>query len=214
MNSSNYSNVLNDIDNIDIPENMTTDISAGINKAKDVLSTFTNTENDDVVIFLGDGEPDEDNTNDNPTRANNAATTLKGSATLYTIGFGIEGNTKAQNLLKNMASTDEETKQKLYYTASNKQDLINSFDTISSEAGRVPTTGEKTSEEGIVTINLTKTLADDQKITITVDGTPTEYDYNSLPSELTYDSANRTITWDIRGYDADAELTISYVLSK
>ena len=219
INSSNYQAQLNRIDEIvvDKDSGMATDITAGINKAREELSTFNNN-NENVVIFLGDGSPSDNELYGKPidttTSANSAATTLKLSATLYTIGFGIDNNNTAQNLLKNMASENEETGGKLYYSANDRDSLINSFDAISSEVGKEPDVDYKTSADGIVTINLSNTLAADQKITITVDGTPTEYDYNSLPSELTYDSSNRTITWDITGYAADAELTISYVLSK
>lgn len=212
INSSNYSSQLREIDDIDVPTDMGTNITAGINKAAEELNNFTNKENENVVIFLGDGSPSSKF--DSPSSATTAATTLKLSATLYTIGFGIDYDRAAQSLLRNMASENEKTGGKLYYSANDRDSLINSFDAISSEVGKEPDVDYKTSADGIVTINLSNTLAADQKITITVDGTPTEYDYNSLPSELTYDSSNRTITWDITGYAADAELTISYVLSK
>ena len=213
INSSNYQQRLNSIDSIKVPDNMSTDITAGINKAKSELNNFTNKNNDNVVIFLGDGKPDTDWTKDTNYDANNAATSLKGSATLYTIGFGMDR--EGEDLLRDMATRDEETNKKLFYSAKDKDSLINSFDAITQEASKIPDVDYEQSEDGIVTIQLGKELAADQKVTVTVDGRPTEYSYDQLSrAGITYNSQAKTLTWDITGYDADAELTISYVLAK
>ena len=220
IDSSNYQAQLNRIDGIVVKSGsgMATDITAGINKAKEVLGTFGNN-NENVVVFLGDGSPSSNELYgeaiDTTNSANNAATSLKRSATLYTIGFGIEQDGTAQNLLRDMASTNEETKEKLYYTASNKEDLINSFDAITSEASKIPDVDYEQSKDGVVTIQLGKELAADQKVTVKVNGRPTEYSYDQLSrAGITYNSQAKTLTWDITGYDAGAELTISYVLAK
>ena len=165
INSTNYQQRLNSIDSIKVPENMSTDITAGIDKARNELNNFTNKNNDNVVIFLGDGKPDK-YTGDTKWDANNAATLLKDSATLYTIGFGMDS--EGEGLLRDMASRDEETKKKLFYSANDRDSLINSFDAISSEVGKEPDVDYKTSADGIVTINLSNTLAADQKITIRI----------------------------------------------
>ena len=212
INSSNYQQKLNSIDSIKIPENMSTDITAGIDKARNELNNFTNKNNDNVVIFLGDGKPDK-YTGDTNGDANNAAGLLKDSATLYTIGFGMDR--EGEDLLRDMATRDEETNKKLFYSAKDKDSLINSFDAITEEASKVPEVDDEQSKDGIVTIQLEKELAADQKVTVTVKGSPTEYSYDQLSrAGITYDSQAKTLTWDITGYDADAELTISYVLAK
>ena len=212
INSSNYQQKLNSIDSIKIPENMSTDITAGIDKARNELNNFTNKNNDNVVIFLGDGKPDK-YTGDTNGDANNAAGLLKDSATLYTIGFGMDN--EGEGLLRDMASRDEETKKKLFYSAKDKDSLINSFDAITEEASKVPEVDNEQSKDGIVTIQLEKELAADQKVTVTVKGSKTEYSYDQLSrAGITYDSQAKTLTWDITGYDAGAELTISYVLAK
>ena len=213
INSSDYVSKLNAIDGIAVPNNMTTDITAGINKAKSELANFTNKNNDNVVIFLGDGEPDSKNGIDNVTSANNAATQLKSSATLYTIGFGLGTNNTAKTLMENMASPDGKG-GKLAYTAENRAELINSFDAITKSVSDKPTDTGTTnpSVNGKITINLDKELAAGKQITITVDGTSTSYDYDKLPSGLTYNSSTKTIEWDISNYNANANLKISYII--
>ena len=203
INSGNYQEQLNKIDSIEIPNYMSTDISAGLNLANAELNNFTNKENNNVVILLGDGKPDTDYTGDTFERAKTVASNLKQKATLYTIGFSMDKSGK--QLMKDMASVKDN--KSLTYTAENQQELINSFEAITKNVSEKPETSELISEDGIIVINLEKALDPNKKVTIN----GKEYALNTLPKEVTYNSVEKKIIWDISGYEANADLSIAYV---
>ena len=203
INSGNYQEQLNKIDSIEIPNYMSTDISAGLNLANAELNNFTNKENNNVVILLGDGKPDTDYTGDTFERAKTVASNLKQKATLYTIGFSMDDSGK--QLMKDMASVKDN--KSLTYTAENQQELINSFEAITKNVSEKPETSELISEDGIIVINLEKALDPNKKVTIN----GKEYALNTLPKEVTYNSVEKKIIWDISGYEANADLSIAYV---
>ena len=143
------------------------------------------------AIILGDGAPDKYN------KATMAVKNLKDiKAKIYTIGFDIEKNTEAQNVLKDISGNDN------YYSASNSSNLNNAFDQIQA---LIPVIKTPQTEDGQFgnSSDITYTVSDVTELvltyydnslgkTITVD-----VDLSSLPDYVLI--KNNKFVWDISG---------------
>ena len=127
--------------------------------------------NNNIVIFLSDGEPSD------RSSVATAAAGLKSVATVYTVGFGTEADT---DILQNTiaSSTDK------YFSAAdgNYLSLSSAFQ---QATGAI--TGEAEPEQSTDgMIELTGVYADtEHPITITVNGTALEDDITALPTDKT-----------------------------
>ena len=143
------------------------------------------------AIILGDGAPDKYN------KATMAVKNLKDTkAKIYTIGFDIENNIEAQNVLKDISGNDN------YYSASNSSNLNNAFDQIQA---LIPLTKTPQTEDGQFgnSSDITYTVSNVAELvltyydnslskTITVD-----VDLSSLPTYVSI--INNKFVWDISG---------------
>ena len=185
--------------------------------------------NSNTVIFLGDGDPTptrydgfEDNTTNN---IDTSATTLKNAgATIYSIGFGNDASnpeSTAYTVLKNMSSNNT------IYTANDSVGLAEIFTNIGAQ---LQPENPATTDKGIITVNLTNSLVVDASNPIVV-----EYNGTTLFSctgtaedslskyNLTYNSATKTLTFDINAYNANENnttkitnnnLVIKYIIAR
>ena len=163
--------------------------------------------NDNVVVFLGDGDATPTGNSgygDNSySNIQTAGATLKGKATVYCIRLGNEA--QSSTVFGYIASGTDKI-----LDANTQGDLINGFNAItSSESSRTDT---ENSSNGIITI--VADLETNKPITVTKpDGTAGTY--NSI-SELnasgfiTYNTENKTFTWNVLNYSNEVELSISY----
>ena len=118
-------------------------IAGSLTKAKDQIEAMKKIEgyknNNNIVIFIGDGDPDGDYADS--FRIPEKAQELKDTgATVYAIGFG-----QNVNILKNTVASEESK----YYTTSDNIDLSDVFTKIGTEIGE-PTTKDVESINGLI----------------------------------------------------------------
>ena len=172
--------------------NMSTALTAAKNKFASLKAG-----NNNIVIFLSDGEP-----TDSRSSVSKAAAALKGVATVYTVGFGSGADT---NILQNTiaSSTDK------YFPAAdgNYSSLASAFKQATESMSNFE---PKQSSEGLIA--LTGVYADaTHPIKITVNGTPLD-NIVSLPTDksgyVILDNGNYYL--DLGKFDATAKVTIEY----
>ena len=171
--------------------------------------------NNNVVIFLSDGKPSEKNKNENIdySGVNDKATPIKAKgASLYTIGFGPEYATvpnpieddSPYGLLKNMSSNGK------VYQASDTDTLVKQFTDILAEENQSKTliTGifeGKKITNGTLKIQMSKELVinEENKLVIKHNDqviVECSSEANLENYYITYDSATKTLTWNINEY--------------
>lgn len=82
-----------EIEKIELKSNLGTNIGAGLIKAQQQINVLkaSNENNGNVIIFLGDGNPEAGGTENTETAINNKSTEIKKAGTeIYTIGFGLQ----------------------------------------------------------------------------------------------------------------------------
>ena len=168
-----------------------------------------------VVIFLSDGKPSEENINGNIdySGVNDKAKPIKAKgASLYTIGFGPEYATvpnpieddSPYGLLKNMSSNGK------VYQASDTDTLVKQFTDILAEENQSKTliTGifeGKKITNGTLKIQMSKELVinEENKLVIKHNDqviVECSSEANLENYYITYDSATKTLTWNINEY--------------
>ena len=171
--------------------------------------------NNNVVIFLSDGKPSEENINGNIdySGVNDKAKPIKAKgASLYTIGFGPEYATvpnpieddSPYGLLKNMSSNGK------VYQASDTDTLVKQFTDILAEENQSKTliTGifeGKKITNGTLKIQMSKELVinEENKLVIKHNDqviVECSSEANLENYYITYDSATKTLTWNINEY--------------
>ncbi|MFC5134976.1 MULTISPECIES: vWA domain-containing protein [Haloferacaceae] len=120
-------------------------MDAGVDLAADELNDNGRSGVDQVIILLGDGEPNESDRSgsDDVQNAKDAATDAKNDGIIvFTIGLGVLNGSTAQTTLIDMASSSNGTT--LYYDSPTGSDL----DDIYSQISSVILTGEEIIAEG------------------------------------------------------------------
>ena len=173
-----------------------TNMSTALKAAKNKFSSLK-AGNNNIVIFLSDGEP-----SDSRKSVRTAASALKGVATVYTVGFGAEADT---DILQNTiaSSTDK------YFPATegNYSSLYNAFQQAKDDFAQFV---QKQSTNAL--IELTGVYADEtHPIKITVNGTPLG-DITSLPTDksgyVILDNGKYYL--DVNKFEATDTITIEY----
>ena len=202
------------ISNIYIPEQYKeggygTHIYAALQEANTQINNLKQeyANNDNVVVFLGDGMPTGTNYSgygDNSiANIQSAARTLKNNSVVYCIRLGNE----AQN---STVFGDIATSSDKIIDANNEGDLIAGFDAITSKENTRNDTAN--SSNGIITIEAD--LDTTKPIEVTKpDGTTVTY--NSVEELnasgfISYNTANKTFTWNVLNYPNNITLNISY----
>ena len=202
------------ISNIYIPEQYKkggygTHIYAALQEANTQINNLKQeyANNDNVVVFLGDGKPTGTNYSgygDNSiANIQSAAGTLKNNAVVYCIRLGNE----AQN---STVFGDIATSSDTIIDANNEGELIKGFKAITSKENTRKDTAN--SSNGIITIEAD--LDTTKPIEVTKpDGTTVTY--NSVEELnasgfISYNTANKTFTWDVLNYPNNITLNISY----
>ena len=202
------------ISNIYIPEQYKkggygTHIYAALQEANTQINNLKQeyANNDNVVVFLGDGKPTGTNYSgygDNSiANIQSAAGTLKNNAVVYCIRLGNE----AQN---STVFGDIATSSDTIIDANNEGELIKGFKAITSKENTRKDTAN--SSNGIITIEAD--LDTTKPIEVTKpDGTTVTY--NSVEELnasgfISYNTANKTFTWKVLNYPNNITLNISY----
>ena len=219
--------LINAISNIEIPSDYKnggfgTHIYSALQKTNTEITNLKNSykNNDNVVVFVGDGEPTKgsrdypeynDNTEEN---IKSEAKKIQKIATVYAIRLGNEA--KGAEILKAIASDKNKV-----YDAENRADLINGFSAINSDSSDKEK--ECSSSNGYVTINdvdlnvSTEVDAKTKKsktFKVLVNGNKIA-EFNSIEElnnsgYITYNIASKKITWNVREYDKNAKLELDY----
>ena len=219
--------LINAISNIEIPSDYKdggfgTHIYSALQKTNTEITNLKNSykNNDNVVVFVGDGEPTKgsrdypeynDNTEEN---IKSEAKKIQKIATVYAIRLGNEA--KGAEILKAIASDKNKV-----YDAENRADLINGFSAINSDSSDKEK--EYSSSNGYVTIDdvdlniSTEVDAKTKKsktFKVLVDGNKIA-EFNSIEElnnsgYITYNIASKKITWNVREYDKNAKLELDY----
>ena len=219
--------LINAISNIEIPSDYKdggfgTHIYSALQKTNTEITILKNSykNNDNVVVFVGDGEPTKgsrdypeynDNTEEN---IKSEAKKIQKIATVYAIRLGNEA--KGAEILKAIASDKNKV-----YDAENRADLINGFSAINSDSSDKEK--ECSSSNGYVTINdvdlnvSTEVDAKTKKsktFKVLVNGNKIA-EFNSIEElnnsgYITYNIASKKITWNVREYDKNAKLELDY----
>ena len=219
--------LINAISNIEIPSDYKdggfgTHIYSALQKTNTEITNLKNSykNNDNVVVFVGDGEPTKgsrdypeynDNTEEN---IKSEAKKIQKIATVYAIRLGNEA--KGAEILKAIASDKNKV-----YDAENRADLINGFSAINSDSSDKEK--EYSSSNGYVTINdvdlnvSTEVDAKTKKsktFKVLVNGNKIA-EFNSIEElnnsgYITYNIASKKITWNVREYDKNAKLELDY----
>ena len=219
--------LINAISNIEIPSDYKdggfgTHIYSALQKTNTEITNLKNSykNNDNVVVFVGDGEPTKgsrdypeynDNTEEN---IKSEAKKIQKIATVYAIRLGNEA--KGAEVLKAIASDKNKV-----YDAENRADLINGFSAINSDSSDKEK--ECSSSNGYVTINdvdlnvSTEVDAKTKKsktFKVLVNGNKIA-EFNSIEElnnsgYITYNIASKKITWNVREYDKNAKLELDY----
>ncbi len=161
--------------------------------------------NENVVVFLGDGAPYGGDSNNTSSGIIAKASTMKSSGTtIYTVGFGPDATTESANvdtgyyILKNMASEGK------FSTALTGVELATVFTNIASEINKG---AEKTSVQGVVTVPTTKEIIANEEYPIIVEYKEIElFRCNSkdvLNNYFISYSANELV-WDINAWNSVA----------
>ncbi len=122
-----------------------TNLEQGLSNAKSALDGITDANAQKYIVLIGDGEPtfygsgikDNDGYDNYPTATSNAKTTadnIKNSGiNIFTIGYGIDNNTNAQNILKYVSSnTDAQGTytDNGYYQSANSSGIAGTLQTV------------------------------------------------------------------------------------
>ena len=202
------------ISNIYIPEQYKkggygTHIYAALQEANTQINNLKQeyANNDNVVVFLGDGKPTETSYSeygDNSiANIKSAARTLKNNAVVYCIRLGNEAQ-------KSTVFGDIATSSDKIIDANTQGELIAGFDAITSKENTRNDTAN--SSNGIITIEAD--LDTTKPIEVTKpDGTTATY--NSVEELnasgfISYNTANKTFTWNVLNYPNNITLNISY----
>ena len=169
----------------------------GLEKAYGILydetTGLSTNGNQNAVIFLSDGAPDD---NDNVTSRKNIINNLKDKNTImYTIGFGVTKDSDAHKVLKNVAYDNADNTYLAKDDGTN--DLVNVFSAISSKIA--DKNKSKQTTKGVAEIGQTVVADATHQIIVKVNGTET-YKFNSLEEAL----ASGVITSNTTGYKVNA----------
>ena len=161
-------------------------ISGALLRAKDKVGDFTNTKNKDIVIFVGDGEPEGDSAEN---LIDDYVDDIQDIADFYVVGFGTSIDT-----LKKEVPTDR------YFDVRNENaDIV--FNTIGNQISPA-TPVNVASSQGKITLTDVDTS---KKVTITVNNSAT-------PIERTATSSTYVI--DLKEFGANASIQIQYYKKK
>ena len=217
--SQNYKDLLEAINAISIgnkPSGYGTNMKDALDTTYDKIfgtnglaTTTPYNNNNNVVIFLSDGEPSDKDY----SGANDKATPIKNKgASLYTIGFGPEYATvpnpikddSPYGLLKNMSSNGK------VYQASDTDTLVKQFTDILAEENQSKTliTGifeGKKITNGTLKIQMSKELVINEENKLVIKHNDKviiecRSEANLKNYYITYDSAAKTLTWNINEY--------------
>ncbi len=159
----------------------------------DEITGLSTNGNQNAVIFLSDGAPDD---NDNVTSRKNIINNLKDKNTImYTIGFGVTKDSDAHKVLKNVAYDNADNTYLAKDDGTN--DLVNVFSAISSKIA--DKNKSKQTTKGVAEIGQTVVADATHQIIVKVNGTET-YKFNSLEEAL----ASGVITSNTTGYKVNA----------
>ena len=169
----------------------------GLEKAYGILydetTGLSTNDNQNAVIFLSDGAPDD---TDNVTSRKNIINNLKDKNTImYTIGFGVTKDSDAHKVLKNVAYDNADNTYLAKDDGTN--DLVNVFSAISSKIA--DKNKSKQTTKGVAEIGQTVVADATHQIIVKVNGTET-YKFNSLEEAL----ASGVITSNTTGYKVNA----------
>ena len=169
----------------------------GLEKAYGILydetTGLSTNGNQNAVIFLSDGAPDD---TDNVTSRKNIINNLKDKNTImYTIGFGVTKDSDAHNVLKTVAYDNADNTYLAKDDGTN--DLVNVFSAISSKIA--DKNKSKQTTKGVAEIGQTVVADATHQIIVKVNGTET-YKFNSLEEAL----ASGVITSNTTGYKVNA----------
>ena len=169
-------------------------ISGALLQAKEQMQLLDQAkpQNNNIVIFIGDGDPSADA---EENKISDYADDLDKIADIYAVGFGINSS-----ILKNdiASSTDK------YYTTEDNLDLSAIFTQIGEDLSD-PVESNEVSNNGLVELDNIDTSKD---ITITVDG---ENVYEGKVSDTDYiETTDGKYYLDTTQFDAGAEIEITY----
>ena len=215
-----------------------TNLEQGLSNAKSALDGITDANAQKYIVLIGDGEPtfygngtkDYDEENSYPTATSNAKTTAdnikSNGINIFTIGYGIDNNTSAQNILKYVSSnTDAQGTytDNGYYQSANSSGIAGTLQTVfdqlsTSIAGTGATLTDNIGSSFSVDANSSNlitvtesSVSNTDKFDITEQGTKISFDVEINGDEadgwvnvnegfaLTYTDANgeeKTITYD------------------
>ena len=173
-----------------------TNMSTALKAAKNKFSSLKEG-NNNIVIFLSDGEP-----SDKRSDVAKAASELKKVATVYTVGFGADADT---NILQNTIASSKDK----YFPATegNYSSLYNAFQQAKDDFAQFEL---KQSIDALV--ELTGVYADEtHPIKITVNGTPLG-DITALPTDKSgyVILENGKYYLDVNKFEATDTITIEY----
>ena len=196
--AQNLKNAVNNINNQTTTQGGSgTPYYIGLEKAYNVLYNEANglstNGNQNAVIFLSDGKPD--NTDNETLRANNINNLKNKNTIMYTIGFGVAENSDAHNVLKTVAYNN--TNNTYLAKDDGTNDLINVFSAISSSIA--DKNEAKQTSKGVAEIGQTVVADSTHQIIVKVNGTET-YKFNSLEEAL----ASGVIISNATGYKVNA----------
>ena len=196
--AQNLKNAVNNINNQTTTQGGSgTPYYIGLEKAYNVLYDEANglstNGNQNAVIFLSDGKPD--NTDNETLRANNINNLKNKNTIMYTIGFGVAENSDAHNVLKTVAYNN--TNNTYLAKDDGTNDLINVFSAISSSIA--DKNEAKQTSKGVAEIGQTVVADSTHQIIVKVNGTET-YKFNSLEEAL----ASGVIISNATGYKVNA----------
>lgn len=170
-------------------------ISGALLQAKEQMQLLVQAkpQNNNIVIFIGDGDPDADG---EENKISDYADDLDKIADIYAVGFGINSS-----ILKNdIASSTEK-----YYTTEDNLDLSDIFTQIGEDLSD-PVENNEVSNNGLVELDNIDTSKD---ITITVDG-KNKYKGNVSGGTDYIEQTGGTYYLDTTQFDAGAEIEITY----
>ena len=214
-----------------------TNLEQGLSNAKSALDGITDANAQKYIVVIGDGEPtyygsgikDNDGYDNYPTATSNAKTAAdnikNNGINIFTIGYGIDNNTNAQNILKYVSSNTDENgvyTDNGYYQSANSSGIAGTLQTVfdqlsTSIAGTGATLTDNigssfsvdANSSNLITVN-GSSVSNTDKFDITEKGTKISFDVEINGDEadgwvnvnegfsLTYTDANgeeKTITY-------------------
>ena len=201
------------VDAVNVPEAGGTVISGALQRATQQVNSLktANSNNQNIVIFVGDGAPQCDGGNIT-TEANNLKAT---GAIVYTIGFQTDVDT-----LEEIATSEDK-----YYTTSDEVDLSEVFTKVGSDINPTPSV-DVDSEDGLIeltNINISKDITirvkangatDFEETTGKYNATdPTEYD-QYIQDKITINTETGVYYLDLRKFNADDTIEIDYFVNE